>query len=281
MLLDRGVSIEAKPFSIGFRIEHPQCADRPRPLRPDTPGIRCSARPTTSSSHHARNGRSVYSFCMCPGGTVVAATTEPGRVVTNGMSQYSRNERNANAGIVVGISRRRISGFAGRLGRARSPALRSNATGKRAPSSSAAATYDAPGQLVGDFLRRTPLERVRQRCCPRTSRASPAPISPTLHRLPAGVRDRRAPRGAARVRPPDPRLRDARRRADRRRNPHLLAGAHHARRGRARASTRAASTRPAKAPATPAASSPPASTASYSRSGRARAGQAVRAGYTF
>ncbi|MGC8074154.1 FAD-dependent protein, partial [Salmonella enterica] len=54
--------------------------------------------------HHASNGRSVYSFCMCPGGTVVAATSEPGRVVTNGMSQYSRNERNANSGIVVGIS---------------------------------------------------------------------------------------------------------------------------------------------------------------------------------
>ena len=54
--------------------------------------------------HHASNGRAVYSFCMCPGGTVVAATSEPQRVVTNGMSQYSRNERNANAGIVVAIN---------------------------------------------------------------------------------------------------------------------------------------------------------------------------------
>ncbi len=103
MLAERGVFLEAKPFSIGFRVEHPQ-------------GVIDRARFGTSAGHpilgaadyklvhHAANGRSVYSFCMCPGGTVVAATSEPGRVVTNGMSQYSRNERNANAGIVVGIS---------------------------------------------------------------------------------------------------------------------------------------------------------------------------------
>ena len=103
MLHARGVFMEPKPFSIGFRIEHPQ-------------GLIDSARfgPNASNAilgaadyklvHHASNGRSVYSFCMCPGGTVVAATSEIGRVVTNGMSQYSRNERNANAGIVVGIT---------------------------------------------------------------------------------------------------------------------------------------------------------------------------------
>ena len=101
-LFDRGVAMQAKPFSIGFRIEHPQgLIDRAR-------WGRHAGHPALGAAdyklvHHARNGRSVYSFCMCPGGTVVAATSEPGRVVTNGMSQYSRNERNANAGIVVGI----------------------------------------------------------------------------------------------------------------------------------------------------------------------------------
>jgi uncharacterized FAD-dependent dehydrogenase len=102
MLYDRGVAMQAKAFSIGFRIEHPQgVIDRAR-------WGRHAGHPLLGAAdyklvHHASNGRSVYSFCMCPGGTVVAATSEAGRVVTNGMSQYSRNERNANAGIVVGI----------------------------------------------------------------------------------------------------------------------------------------------------------------------------------
>ncbi len=102
MLHGRGVRLDAKPFSVGFRIEHPQSViDRAR-------WGRHAGHPNLGAAdyklvHHARNGRAVYSFCMCPGGTVVAATSEPGRVVTNGMSQYSRNERNANAGIVVGI----------------------------------------------------------------------------------------------------------------------------------------------------------------------------------
>ena len=99
--------------------------------------------------HHASNGRSVYSFCMCPGGTVVAATSEPGRVVTNGMSQYSRNERNANAGIVVGHQSR--TGFPGRTagGVALQEALESKAY------ELGGSDYCAPGQLVGDFLRGT------------------------------------------------------------------------------------------------------------------------------
>ncbi|MDQ7745040.1 NAD(P)/FAD-dependent oxidoreductase [Hydrogenophaga pseudoflava] len=102
MLHDAGVFLEAKPFSVGFRIEHPQSViDRAR-------WGRHAGHPLLGAAdyklvHHAKNGRAVYSFCMCPGGTVVAATSEPGRVVTNGMSQYSRNERNANAGMVVGI----------------------------------------------------------------------------------------------------------------------------------------------------------------------------------
>ena len=101
MLYNRGVAMEAKPFSLGFRIEHPQgLIDRARFGR-SIPQLGAA---DYRLVHHASNGRSVYSFCMCPGGTVVAATSEPGRVVTNGMSQYSRNERNANAGIVVGIT---------------------------------------------------------------------------------------------------------------------------------------------------------------------------------
>ena len=101
LLHDRGVAIEAKPFSIGFRIEHPQSLiDKAR--------FGASKKELGAAEyrlvHHASNGRDVYSFCMCPGGTVVAAASEEGRVVTNGMSQYSRNERNANAGIVVGIT---------------------------------------------------------------------------------------------------------------------------------------------------------------------------------
>ena len=102
MLWDAGVAMQSKPFSVGFRIEHPQgLIDRAR-------WGRHAGHPLLGAAdyklvHHAKNGRAVYSFCMCPGGTVVAATSEPGRVVTNGMSQYSRNERNANAGMVVGI----------------------------------------------------------------------------------------------------------------------------------------------------------------------------------
>src|SRR6185436_4830785 len=103
MLYDRGVHIEAKPFSIGFRIEHPQSlVDRARYGR--NAGHPLLGAADYKLVHHCGNGRSVYSFCMCPGGTVVAAASEPGRVVTNGMSQYSRNERNANAAIVVGLT---------------------------------------------------------------------------------------------------------------------------------------------------------------------------------
>ena len=102
LLYERGVYMEAKAFSIGVRIEHPQSViDTAR-------WGRHAGHPLLGAAdyklvHHAQNGRAVYSFCMCPGGTVVAATSEAGRVVTNGMSQYSRNERNANAGMVVAI----------------------------------------------------------------------------------------------------------------------------------------------------------------------------------
>ncbi len=155
MLHERGVHMQAKPFSVGFRVEHPQgMIDRAR--HGTHAGHPLLGAADYKLVHHAKNGRSVYSFCMCPGGTVVAATSEVGRVVTNGMSQYSRNERNANAGIVVGISppdflppdqspgphgqvhplagmafQRRLESHAFELG---------------------GSTYEAPGQLVGDFI---------------------------------------------------------------------------------------------------------------------------------
>ncbi len=144
MLHARGVYMEAKPFSVGFRIEHPQSLIDQARLGPNA-GNPLLGAADYKLVHHAKNGRSVYSFCMCPGGPVVAATSEPNCVVTNGMSQYSRNERNANAGIVVGITpadypsgplagielQRRLEARAFELG---------------------GGDYEAPGQLVGDFL---------------------------------------------------------------------------------------------------------------------------------
>ena len=144
ILHERGVYMEAKPFSVGFRIEHPQgLIDRAR--LGQHAGHPLLGAADYKLVHHAANGRSVYSFCMCPGGTVVAATSEENRVVTNGMSQYSRNERNANAGIVVGISPADYPG--GPLaGIAFQRQLESNAYVL------GGSTYEAPGQLVGDFI---------------------------------------------------------------------------------------------------------------------------------
>jgi uncharacterized FAD-dependent dehydrogenase len=159
MLWRQGVHIEAKPFSIGFRVEHPQgVIDRAR-------WGRHAGHPTLGAAdyrlvHHASNGRAVYSFCMCPGGTVVAATSEPGRVVTNGMSQYSRNERNANAGIVVAID---PSDFPTEY---QTLDLPEETQGKAHPLAGlemqrqlesnayvlGGSNYQAPGQLVGDFV---------------------------------------------------------------------------------------------------------------------------------
>jgi uncharacterized FAD-dependent dehydrogenase len=145
MLYERGVYIEAKPFSIGFRVEHPQSLIDTCRFGPNA-GHPILGAADYKLVHHASNGRAVYSFCMCPGGTVVAAASEPGRLVTNGMSQYSRNERNANSAIVVSISpevdypghplagiefQRRLEEKAFELG---------------------GGTYHAPGQLMGDFV---------------------------------------------------------------------------------------------------------------------------------
>lgn len=149
LVYDKGIYVEAKPFSVGFRIEHPQSIIDKARFGPNA-GNKILGAADYKLVHHAKNDRSVYSFCMCPGGTVVAATSEPGRVVTNGMSQYSRNERNANSAIVVGISpevdypghplagidfQRKLESKAFELG---------------------GGTYNAPGQLIGDFLANRP-----------------------------------------------------------------------------------------------------------------------------
>jgi len=154
-LYDRGVYMEAKPFSVGLRVEHPQgLIDRARYGR--FAGHRMLGAADYRLVHHARNGRSVYSFCMCPGGTVVAATSESGHVVTNGMSQYSRAERNANAGIVVGITpedyfRRPDT----RHGRRVHPldGIEFQQTLERRAFELGEGAYHAPAQLVGDFLK--------------------------------------------------------------------------------------------------------------------------------
>ena len=167
MLYQRGVAMQAKPFSIGFRVEHPQgVIDRAR-------WGRHAGHPLLGAAdyklvHHAANGRAVYSFCMCPGGTVVAATSEPGRVVTNGMSQYSRNERNANAGLVVGIDPADYptdpaafeAQLGGTYGSEAQPAGQFHPLAglvlQRQLEANAyvlgGSDYSAPGQLVGDFI---------------------------------------------------------------------------------------------------------------------------------
>ncbi len=167
MLHERGVAMSAKPFSIGLRIEHPQSLiDQARWGRHAGHAKLGSAE--YKLVHHASNGRSVYSFCMCPGGTVVAATSEPGCVVTNGMSQYSRSERNANAGIVVGIAAQDFPREPAVLlaGLGDGVSLQVNADSAVHPLAgvvlqrqleSAAylvggSDYNAPGQLVGDFI---------------------------------------------------------------------------------------------------------------------------------
>jgi uncharacterized protein len=171
MLYRNGVYIEAKPFSIGFRIEHPQgVIDRARfgesayyAGHPQKIVEKVGAA-DYKLVHHAKNGlgrgRSVYSFCMCPGGTVVAATSEVGRVVTNGMSQYSRNERNANAGIVVEIQPSDFDFDASGNPLVAEPENGHVLAGMRFQRSLESGAYRlggesycAPGQLVGDFLK--------------------------------------------------------------------------------------------------------------------------------
>lgn len=145
MLFKRGVYIEAKPFSVGFRIEHKQSMIDECRFGPNA-GNPILGAADYKLVHHCDNGRTVYSFCMCPGGTVVAAASEEGRVVTNGMSQYSRNERNANSAIVVGIDPERDYPGHPLAGIELQRKLEAQAF------ELGGGNYDAPAQLIGDFL---------------------------------------------------------------------------------------------------------------------------------
>jgi hypothetical protein len=172
MLHQRGVYMEAKPFSIGFRIEHPQSViDRAR-FGPNA-GNELLGAADYKLVHHASNGRSVYSFCMCPGGTVVAATSEEGRVVTNGMSQYSRNERNANSGIVVGVTPADYQGdvLAGVEFQRKWESRAFELGGK---------SYSAPAQRVGDFLAGRPSTHLGEVVPSYTPGVTPTDLSTAL-----------------------------------------------------------------------------------------------------
>jgi len=148
MLHQRGVAMEAKPFAIGFRIEHPQSLiDRAR-LGPNA-GNPLLGAADYKLVHHCTNGRSAYSFCMCPGGQVVAATSEEGRVVTNGMSQYSRAERNANAALVVNID---PADFPGDAKTNPLAGIEFQRYWEGRAFEAGGSSYKAPAQLVGDFL---------------------------------------------------------------------------------------------------------------------------------
>lgn len=154
MLHGRGVQMEAKPFSVGFRIEHPQSLIDKARFGPNA-GNAILGAADYKLVHHASNGRGVYSFCMCPGGTVVAATSELERVVTNGMSQYSRAERNANAGIVVGINPadyRQDPGGSGPVNPLDGMAFQRFWESRAYELGGGG--YIAPASLVGDFLKR-------------------------------------------------------------------------------------------------------------------------------
>lgn len=155
MLHARGVHMEAKPFSIGYRIEHPQSLIDAARFGPSA-GNPILGAADYKLVHHAKNGRAVYSFCMCPGGTVVAATSEERRVVTNGMSQYSRNERNANAGIVVGLTPEDYRQDGKRDGSPVNPldGMAFQRLWESRAYELGGGGYLAPGSLVGDFIKR-------------------------------------------------------------------------------------------------------------------------------
>jgi uncharacterized FAD-dependent dehydrogenase len=153
MLHQRGVFLEPKPFSIGVRIEHPQSIIDCARFGEKHAGHPILGAADYKLAHHASNGRSVYSFCMCPGGTVVAAASEEGRLVTNGMSQYSRKERNANSGIVVGVTPEDFPGDARKNPLA---GIAFQRHWEERAYIAGGSNWNAPVQLVGDFLAQRP-----------------------------------------------------------------------------------------------------------------------------
>ena len=144
-LHERGIAMTQKPFSIGVRIEHPQKVINQAQygVSAGQPGL-CAA--DYKLSYHSENGRSAYTFCMCPGGYVVAAASEEGGVVTNGMSEHSRNGENANSALLVGVKPSDFASdhpLAGVEFQRKWEGLAYDLGGKN---------YYAPAQLVGDFL---------------------------------------------------------------------------------------------------------------------------------
>ena len=148
MLHEAGVYIEAKPFAIGFRVEHPQALVDHARFGPNA-GNEILGAADYKLVHHCQNGRAAYSFCMCPGGQVVAATSEPGRVVTNGMSQYSRAERNANSALVVNID---PEDFPGDFKKNPLIGMDFQRHWESAAFVAGGSDYSAPAQKIGDFL---------------------------------------------------------------------------------------------------------------------------------
>ncbi|WP_126443766.1 NAD(P)/FAD-dependent oxidoreductase [Sulfuricystis multivorans] len=173
MLARRGVFMEAKPFAVGLRIEHPQASiDRARYGK-------YAGHPLLGAAdyklvHHAKNGRDVYSFCMCPGGQVVAATSEPGCVVTNGMSQYSRAERNANAALVVNVGPADFGGTDVLAG------VEFQRRWERRAFELGGGDYSAPGQRLGDFLAGRPSEALGEVIPSYQPKVKPADLSAAL-----------------------------------------------------------------------------------------------------
>ncbi|MCH2220365.1 MAG: hypothetical protein MK097_08605, partial [Dechloromonas sp.] len=148
MIHDCGVYVEAKPFAIGFRVEHPQTLIDHARFGPNA-GNEILGAADYKLVHHCKNGRAAYSFCMCPGGQVVAATSEPGRVVTNGMSQYSRAERNANSALVVNID---PEDFPGDFRKNPLLGMDFQRHWESAAFVAGGGDYSAPAQKIGDFL---------------------------------------------------------------------------------------------------------------------------------
>ena len=234
MLYERGVFMEAKPFSVGFRVEHPQgVIDRAR--YGASAGHPILGAADYKLVHHAKNGRSVYSFCMCPGGTVVAATSETGRVVTNGMSQYSRAERNANAGIVVGIAPADYAQAGHVDDRHRS--RRASARRHRVPAAMGVTRVRTrwgrllrAGAARGRFPEGAAVERAGRGAAVLHTRCAADRSWRARSAEPARVCARCDPRGDPGVRPPDQGFRATGRRVHGCRDAHLVAAAHHARR---------------------------------------------------
>lgn len=145
----QGVSMEAKALSIGVRVEHPQSVIDKTQYGKWAGDARLGTAPY-KFAHHGRDGRTAYSFCMCPGGLVVAAASEPGGLVTNGMSSYARAESNANAGFMVDVQPADYGGSGPLAG------IAFQRHWEQRGFEAGGGGFFAPVQTVGDFLANRP-----------------------------------------------------------------------------------------------------------------------------